>query len=815
VGGAHTTRSVGVPGRDGETMGNGSGRRAGLYTARGRMARGIALAVVVLAGMLLLSPVGPAEAGGVAAPSKVRLGHTPRIPAGASAVSALPATTALKVDVVLQPRDPAALTSYAQAVSTPGSGQYRRYLSERQFVNRFGPTGAAVKSVRHALVSAGLHPGTVSTNDLSIPVEATAGQLASAFATGFEQYRVGGGRTAYANTTAPLVSSSVAPLVQTVVGLDDLSLAQPGSRPGTAAGTLAKPAPQVATGGPQPCTTAVDDASADDAYTSDVVASAYGFSSFYGQGDLGSGQTVALYELQGYGSSDIVAYQSCFGTSTPVSTVNVDGGPLAHAGVGEADVDIEQVLSFAPDARILVYEGPNSATGGYDTYNTIIADDAATVVSTSWGLCEPFTGSATAEAEDTLFEEAATQGQSVVAASGDEGSEDCLGTGYSNDTLAVDDPASQPFVTGAGGTSWTALGATPTESAWNDGPTCCWGAGGGGVSEQWPMPSYQTGAAGIGTVNAGSSGTPCLAAAGSYCREVPDVSALAGPYPYLEYVSGSWGSWGGTSLAAPLWASLLALSNASQACAGKDIGFANPVLYGAAEAQPTAFNDVTVGDNDLTGRNGGVFPALSGYDMATGLGTPNAAALPALLCAGAPAAQVTVTNPGNQATYLGSAVRLAIQAVDTTEGQTLTYSTVGLPSGLTINSTSGVISGTPTTPGPYLVLVKAQAGNGASGSAGFLWSVNVIFTTPASATAVVGKPFSFTVATTGVPKSIKETPKLPKGLKFHNAGNGTATLSGTPSTKDALKTYPLAIKATFGKGKSAVVLTQAFSLTLT
>jgi subtilase family serine protease len=773
--------------------------------------------ITALVGTVIVSSAGSAGAGvgGVATPSTVRLGHAPRLPGGAVAVSPLSGTTPLRVDVVLQPRNPTQLTSYASAVSTPGSSQYRHYLSERAFVSRFGPSAGTIESVKRALVGAGLHPGSVSANGLSIPVRATAGQLATAFSTGFEQYRVPGGRIAFANTTAPQVTGTVAPLVQTVVGLDNLTLPTPGSRRSTSGGALATPGPEAGSGGPQPCSTAVADGVTEGAYTTNVVASAYGFSSIYGKGDLGAGQTVALYELQGYGTADIAAYQSCFATTTPVSTVNVDGGPLAHSGVGEADVDIEQVLSFAPATHIVVYEGPNTDSGGYDTYNSIVAQDVAKVVSTSWGLCEPFSGSASAQAESTVFEEAAVQGQTVVAASGDEGSEDCLGSGYSDDTLAVDDPASQPFVTGAGGVSWTALtGTTPTETAWNDGPTCCWGAGGGGVSSLWEMPSYQSDAASIGVVNAGSSGAPCGAAAGSYCREVPDVSALAGPFPYLEYVSGQWGPWGGTSLAAPLWASLIALSNASEACTGKDIGFANPMLYLAAAFDPSSFNDVTTGDNDLTGRNGGTYPALAGYDMATGLGTPNGAALPALLCGGASTDTIRVDNPGNQSTDLDAAVSLQIVADDATAGQHLTYSAIGLPPGLSIDGTSGLITGTATSQGNFAALVTAKDGTGANASVGFSWTVTLAITSADSASAVIAQPFSFTVTTTGVPNSIKSS-RLPKGLRFSNQGNGTATMSGTPNKRDVAGTYPLSITATFGKGRKATVVSQAFSLTLT
>jgi subtilase family serine protease len=777
--------------------------------------------VAGVAGALILSVIGSGATAGAGtpsvagAPSKVRLGRAPRLPAGATAVSSLSDATALSVDVVLQPRDPVGLTSFAEAVSTPGSSQYQHAVTVREFVHRFGPTESTIAAVRRALASVGLRPGAVGANHLSIPVRATAGQLAAAFSTGFTRYRVNGDRIAYANTAAPQISGSVAPFVQGVVGLDDLSLPTPAIRHSAFGGAPAVVKPKGGTGGPQACSTAATDAADQGSYTTDQVASAYGFPDLYAEGDLGAGQTVALYELQGYGSSDITAYESCFGTDTAVTTVDVDGGPLAHAGVDEADVDIEQITALAPDAHILVYEGPNSDSGGYDTYDSIVSQDVAKVISTSWGECEAFVGSASAEAEDTLFEEAAAQGQSIVAASGDQGSEDCVENGAANGGLAVDDPASQPFVTGAGGTSWTAVGTPPTESAWNDGPTCCWGAGGGGVSSLWAMPSYQTGSHGIGVINTGSSGVPCGAGSGSYCREVPDVSALAGPYPYMEYVSGSWGSWGGTSLAAPLWASLMALSDASSACSGKDIGFANPVLYDAAAADPAAFNDITVGDNDLTGANGGLYPALAGYDIATGLGTPDAALLPALLCSGAAAPTVSVTDPGSQSTGLGTAVSLQIHAVDTKGGQTLSYSAAGLPTGISIDGSDGLITGSPTDVGTFEVLVTARDGTGASSSVWFPWSVIVAITSASSASAAVSQHFSFTVVTTGVPTSIKMTGKRPNGLKFHNQGNGTATLSGTPRAKDATGTYPLLLIATWGKGKSATVVYQAFTLTLT
>ncbi len=795
-------------------MGNRmGGHRFPDESGRRRATRFAALVAVGLAAASVLSPVVAGSAGATSVPSKVRFGFAPEIPAGASAVSPLAPAAILRVDVVLQPRDPAALTAYAQAASTPGSHRYQHYLSEAQFVSRFGPTRATVESVRRALAGAGLHPGAVSSNDLSIPIRDTEARISAGFSTGFRRYRVGG-RIAYANTDAPQLPRSVASSVQSVVGLDDLSLAQPAGGRSSAGGAPAGARPSSGTGGPKACRTASTDAADQGSYTADEVGTAYGFPSLYKQGDLGSGQAVALYELQGFGTSDIATYRSCFGTSTPVTTVSVDGGPLADSGVGEADVDIEQVMSLAPDAHILVYQGPNDGNGGYDTFSSIIAHDEARVISTSWGLCEPLAGSSTAGPENTLFEEAAVQGQTIVAAAGDEGSEDCLGNKYSHDTLAVDDPASQPFVTGVGGTSWTASGSPPSEAAWNAGPTCCWGAGGGGISELWAMPTYQAGSSAVGVINADSSGTPCHAAAGTYCREVPDVSALAGEYPYLDYVSGTWGSWGGTSLAAPLWASLIALTDASTGCSGKDIGFANPMLYKIAAADPTAFNDVTVGDDDLTGKHKGMYPATVGYDMATGIGTPNVSVLPQELCAGAPVDPVSVTDPGGRRTHLASTVSLQIAATDSDTGQKLTYRAVGLPPGVGIDSSTGLIKGKPSLQGSYdpLISVRDRAGN--SASVAFSWVVDVAITSAPSATATIGESFSFTVRTTGVPTSLTVSPKPPSGLRFKNLKNGTATLSGTPNRRLATGRYPLRFEANFGTKESPDLVFQVFTLTL-
>jgi subtilase family serine protease len=272
--------------------------------------------------------------------------------------------------------------------------------------------------------------------------------------------------------------------------------------------------------------------------------------------------------------------------------------------------------------------------------------------------------------EAQLFQEMALQGQSVMAAAGDAGSEDCLRVlgivpsrlAYS---LQVGDPASQPFVTAIGGAAITRYGSPPAESAWNqtpggngypapfDGqagrPAGYPGndVGSGGISRRWWMPPWQAGFDRSGN----ASGAPCGAPAGTDCREVPDVSALAAAGSpetrgYVIYGTAGgfhgvgWVTAGGTSLASPLWAALTAL--ADQQAAGGRLGLLSPSLYAIDRQDPRALTDVTAGTNDYlvagghpshdTCTYGGVprqpcYRATRGYDMATGLGTPRAATL--------------------------------------------------------------------------------------------------------------------------------------------------------------------------------------------
>ena len=355
-------------------------------------------------------------------------------------------------------------------------------------------------------------------------------RLAKAFSTGFARYRLRSGRVAFANTKAPSLPAQAAIDVEGVVGLDNLTVEQSGAvhvKAPKASGRVPHAASaQIDTGGPQACAAAGTGGSAG-AYTADQVAAAYGFSTLYGQGDLGQGQTVALIEGEPDLPSDIAAFQSCYGTHTTVTYVAVDGGAGSGAGSGEAALDIEQIIGLAPAAHVVVYQSNAAVLSLYDEFLKAISTDSAKVISTSWGICEaladsypdPTGGYSTTfasvfQAENTLFQEAAVQGQSIVAASGDNGSEGCnpeqsFDNAFSAE-LAVQDPSAQPYVTGVGGTTLADPGAPSSETVWNS-----VGASGGGISDIWPMPNYQSGAPpSLGVVNADSSAGPCAAAGG-------------------------------------------------------------------------------------------------------------------------------------------------------------------------------------------------------------------------------------------------------------------------------------------------------------
>jgi kumamolisin len=651
---------------------------------------------------------------------------------GAHRVGALEGATKLSVAVDLTLHDADRLALLDTDVSTPGSPLYGHFLTPDEFARQFGPTSADVDLVRTFLTSAGLVVTGVSGNRQVADATGTATQTSAAFHTTLGDYTKDG-KTFYANDGAISLPPTLASVISGVTGLDDHTVSYPHASP--QAGPVGGLSPGQLNG-------------------------AYRFNQL---GTNGAGVTVALWELDGYKQANLATYDTQYGLSGPaVTTVAVDGAAYDSApGTGqfEVELDSEVVRAIAPAATQLVYEAPNTGPGAIDMANKIVSDGRASVISISWGACEQEPSTSYITAVNKAFSQAVAQGISIYSASGDDGSRDCARTATGSGVKAVDFPGSSVYDTSVGGTMLNlgSGGGYGTETAW--------GSGGGGVSTLFAKPSWQT--AGTGSM-----------------RTVPDVSSEADPNTGVSaYVNGAWTLAGGTSAAAPTWAALTALYNQKAVVAGRSrLGFANPALYqiGQSQTHASALHDVTTGSN-------GDYSAAVGYDDTTGLGTPIGDGLAAALLAGTSTIgnTVTVTAPGNQSTVVGASVSLAVTATDSASA-TLTYTASGLPAGLSINGSTGVISGKPTAVGTSSVTVTATDSTKASGSAVFTWAVTsaanaVTVTSPGSQSSAVGASVSLAlnaVSSSGATVTYTAT-GLPAGLSI-NASTGV--ISGKPTT---------------------------------
>jgi hypothetical protein len=595
------------------------------------------MAPLVLAGSGAAGAASAASAGsaGSVGSSVARValrGELPTIPSDVTRVGPVPGAQMLHLDVGLTGQDPAALAAEVAAVSTPGSPTYHHYLTSAQFAATYGPSAAEVDQVTTALQAEGLTVGRPTSGSSLLPVSGDASTISAAFGTPLEAVRLPDHLTSTVNTAAPQIPTALAGDITGIVGLSGLSeehsmlrqdavasgssgtgsASAAGSGSGTGASGLNLTAHAA---GPQACSDAASTAAGDSGYTSTQLSHDYGLDQLFAQGRTGIGQTIAIVEFEQFSAADIATFEGCYGLSNPVRTVTVDGTPSGStSGSGEAALDIELAAVNAPSASLVVYQAPNETTSGtsLDLYNQIATDDVAQVITTSWGVCEQDNiPTAAVGQEEAIFERMAAQGQTMVAAAGDEGSEDCYAPRSSPDEtqLAVDDPGSQPDVLSTGGTTLVD-GAVAGQSAWNncDGQALGFcqqnggnGATGGGVSSVWPKPHWQP-------------------IAGGTSRTVPDLAYSADPAHGVAFYFGRDGGWttiGGTSVVAPTLSGFLADTN--QGCTATR-GLVGPALYAANSA--TTFTDVTSGDNDFTGTNHGTYAAATGYDEATGLGTP-------------------------------------------------------------------------------------------------------------------------------------------------------------------------------------------------
>ena len=432
--------------------------------------------------------------------------------------------------------------------------------------------------------------------------------------------------------------------------------------------------------------------------------SAYGLTS--ASASDGSGRTIALVDAYNDPSaaSDLAAYRSAAGLPAVPSfkVVNQNGAtsplpatpPTSDDWTVEESLDLDMASAICPECNIVLVEATNdSGTGLYVAENT--AASLAGYVSNSWGGTESST-------DTTLDSEYFSHpGDVITASAGDS-------------DYGVIYPATSPNVVSVGGTALSTASNSRgwTESVWYDGG----GEGtGSGCSSFEPQPSWQT----------------ALGLSGCSKRIDNDVAADADPNTGLAVYdtsngNGGWNEVGGTSASSPMLAAMYALAGNAGNTPADDI-----------YTHTSAFNDVT------SGSDGSCSPAYlctaeTGYDGPTGIGTPEG--LGGLVSGSTGTGNtVTVTNPGSRTGTVGTAASLQITATDSASGQTLTYSATGLPTGLSISS-SGLISGTPTTAATYSVTVTAQDTTGASGSASFTWTISSSGGGSCTNTQLLGNP---------------------------------------------------------------------------
>jgi len=492
-------------------------------------------------------------------------------------------------------------------------------ISTSELGERYGADPADAQLVAEVLGTYGLTVTESHLESRRLKVSGTIAQMQAAFGTTLtavnSPHPDGSGDVQHRYRTGSLsVPAGLSGIITAVLGLDDRPQARPQFRRGQA---LRARTSGHSTGDQEGGTSAAA-AAPGGPLTAPQVASFYQFPA----GTDGTGQTVAIIELGGgYTASDLSTYFSGLGlTVPPVTAVGVDGGSNSpgQQADGEVELDIEVVGGVAPGAAQIVYFSTNTDQGFIDAIaQAVHATPSPIAVSISWGQSEDQWSAQSRTAMDQAFADAAALGATVTVAAGDNGSSD---DPSEQTQVHCDFPASSPNALACGGTKLvgnTSSFAITSEVVWNE-LASNEGAGGGGVSDVWPLPSYQA--------NAGVPKSAAASASGQSGtgRGVPDVAGNADPVTgYLVVVDGQQQPVGGTSAVAPLWAGLIArLAQAT----GKRFGLLQPMIYAGAATGAAApgFNDIVEGNN-------GAYKAGPGWDACTGLGSPNGGALLNLL----------------------------------------------------------------------------------------------------------------------------------------------------------------------------------------
>lgn len=646
------------------------------------------IAAVAGASTLLVLGIGGAASASTGGPPPGRAAVAGVRPAWATQARDKGATNSgnrVDLRVWLSLRDPGAVARLVAAVTNAASPEYGHYLTPAQFDAAYAPTAGQANTVASWLRSAGLQVTSVPSTHRYVAASGSVGQVDRAFAVSLRNYAVG--RNVWrAPTTNPAVPTALRSVVLTVTGLDtgDHSMRPASTPPPPAPPAAFVNAPPLSSYyGAQPGTFEADGTTplpkfngatlpyVVRGYTPPALRSAYGVAS---SGLTGRHTTVAITDAYYSGTivSDANTYTANHDAKAPKlvtgtnyfqslpSSFTQQGLCAASSWLGEETLDVEALHAIAPKATIKYFAAASCQDRDLlDALTRVVNDGSVNVVSNSWDGLESQTTPGTAAAYETLFQQGIAEGMTFSFSSGDDGDE-LAATG----TKQADYPASDPYVTAVGGTSigigssgtfvgqtgWGTDKATlnTTSGTWNT-PAFQYGAG-GGCSALFSEPSYQSGTSNVTSSCNGARGEPDIA-----MNADPNTGFLVGETQTFPHHVVQYGEYriGGTSLASPLFAAMLALADQD---AKTSIAEANVLLYrltsGISDVLPEG-QPVTLPDsgnvradyvNGVDASNGTVYsvrtfgqdsslPLTSGWDEVTGLGTLNGSVFSALASA--------------------------------------------------------------------------------------------------------------------------------------------------------------------------------------
>jgi subtilase family serine protease len=730
------------------------------------------------------------------------------------------------------PEREAALQQFLQNAHTRGSASYHKWLTPAQFGAQFGPADSDMQTATGWLGSHGFQVVKTSQSRQFIEFSGTAGQLHEAFHTTIHQYRIAG-ETHYANAREVAIPAALAPLVRGLAPLNDFRAKPYVKVAGTA--TYSR-----STGKAVPQWTVPNNYGTANPYSYPVTpkdfATQYDLTPLYQAGTNGTGETIGIINESNIDLSLVQDYQNLFGVAGSPPQVVIDGddpGDLPDVDV-EAYLDVELSGAVAPKATVDLY-----ISSGGDLVDPLelaalraVEDNQAAVLSVSFGNCEYTLGSAGNQFWSALWEQAAAQGQTVLVSAGDTGPECEL-----NDSLSMSGIASTPWNVAMGGTDFYysdyASGGASMLTLWNTTNDANlgslkaplreqpWGdpfglnvipnsiernefdAGGGGASNCIAVDST-TGACSGGYAKPSWQSGPGVPA--DKVRDLPDLSLFASnganlsAYAICSYegecAPGSGDNAGvdlvgGTSASAPAMAGIIALIDQKYGRQGQ----ANFTFYPLAQQKPTAFHDITVGNNsEICGPTLGPdcalqpngydgtpqYPAGPGYDQASGLGSVDAAAM---------------VNDWNSIAFQPTATTLHLSTSSVTHGTPVTITT-------SVAASSG--SGTPT--GDVAILTNSTLP--ASASQTFLsltngagsGSVNYLPGGEYQVTGRYGGDGMF-ASSTSSPETLTVTPEN-SDINFLVTSGPTAIATGGTIQYNAplvLSVQPIGVSAAAGK----------------